>query len=86
MGVVAAPQLFWRFFDVVGLFRDWVAAGGSWWIVLGPIVMSALLIHYSGAGLMENTVRDRRPAYGNLYPPHQLFHSMAAAGAGLIQP
>jgi steroid 5-alpha reductase family enzyme len=39
------------------------AAGGAWWAVFSPIVMSALLIRYSGAGLLEKTITKRRPGY-----------------------
>lgn len=39
------------------------AAGGGWWTVVGPLVMSALLIRYSGAGLLEKTIGRRRPGY-----------------------
>lgn len=39
------------------------AAGGAWWAVFSPIVMSALLIRYSGAGLLEKTITRRRPGY-----------------------
>jgi steroid 5-alpha reductase family enzyme len=39
------------------------AAGGAWWTVFSPIVMSALLIRYSGAGLLEKTITRRRPGY-----------------------
>ncbi len=39
------------------------AAGGAWWTAVGPILMSALLIRYSGAGLLEKTIGKRRPGY-----------------------
>jgi len=39
------------------------AAGGAWWTVFSPVVMSALLIRYSGAGLLEKTITRRRPGY-----------------------
>ncbi|MFZ0015677.1 MAG: DUF1295 domain-containing protein [Acidimicrobiia bacterium] len=39
------------------------AAGGAWWTILSPVVMSALLIRYSGAGLLEKTITRRRPEY-----------------------
>ncbi len=38
-------------------------AGGAWWAVFSPVVMSALLIRYSGAGLLEKTITSRRPGY-----------------------
>ncbi|MGD2060529.1 MAG: DUF1295 domain-containing protein [Acidimicrobiia bacterium] len=39
------------------------AAGGSWWTVFSPLVMTALLMRYSGAGLLEKTITKRRPGY-----------------------
>ena len=39
------------------------ASGGAWWTVIGPLVMSALLMRYSGAGLLEKTISGRRPGY-----------------------
>lgn len=39
------------------------AAGGAWWTIFSPLVMSALLVRYSGAGLLEKTIRRRRPGY-----------------------
>jgi len=38
-------------------------AGGAWWTALGPIAMTALLMKYSGAGLLEKTITSRRPGY-----------------------
>lgn len=38
-------------------------AGGAWWTAVGPIVMTALLMKYSGAGLLEKTISSRRPGY-----------------------
>ena len=39
------------------------AAGGAWWAIFAPLVMSALLMRYSGAGLLEKTITRRRPEY-----------------------
>lgn len=39
------------------------AAGGAWWTVFSPLVMSVLLMRYSGVGLLEKTITRRRPAY-----------------------
>ena len=36
---------------------------GHWWTIAGPAVMTALLTRYSGAGLLEKTIVDRRPGY-----------------------
>lgn len=38
-------------------------AGGAWWSIFSPLVMSVLLIRVSGAGLLEKTIADRRPEY-----------------------
>lgn len=38
-------------------------AGGAWWTIVGPLVMTALLMKYSGTGLLEKTIASRRPGY-----------------------
>jgi steroid 5-alpha reductase family enzyme len=38
-------------------------AGGAWWSIFSPLVMSVLLMRVSGAGLLEKTIGDRRPQY-----------------------
>jgi steroid 5-alpha reductase family enzyme len=38
-------------------------ASGHWWTIVGPLVMTALLMKYSGAGLLEKTITNRRPGY-----------------------
>ena len=40
-------------------------AGGVWWSIVSPIVMSVLLSRVSGAGLLEKTITDRRPEYAD---------------------
>jgi steroid 5-alpha reductase family enzyme len=57
------PNYFGDFLIWWGFFIAGIAGGGPWWTILSPVVMSALLMHYSGAGLMEDTIGDRRPAY-----------------------
>ena len=59
------PNYFGDFSLWWGVYVVALAAGGPWWTILGPIVMSALLIHYSGAGLMEDTISSRRPGYAD---------------------
>lgn len=62
----------WRFTRHPNYFGDFcvwwgiylvAAAGGAWWAIFSPVVMSALLIRYSGAGLLEKTITRRRPDY-----------------------
>ena len=56
------PNYFGDFCVWWGLFLI-AASTGAWWPVIGPIVMSILLIRVSGAGLLERTIVDRRPGY-----------------------
>lgn len=67
------PNYFGDFLMWWGFFVMGIAAGGPWWTILGPIAMSALLIHYSGAGLMEDTIKDRRPGYADYVRRTSLF-------------
>ncbi len=62
----------WRYTRHPNYFGDfcvwwgfWLIAlsAGAWWSILGPLVMSALLMKYSGAGLLEKDIGDRRPKY-----------------------
>jgi steroid 5-alpha reductase family enzyme len=38
-------------------------AGGTWWTVIGPVVMTILLVRVSGKGLLERDIGERRPGY-----------------------
>ncbi|MEO7053374.1 MAG: DUF1295 domain-containing protein [Rhizomicrobium sp.] len=67
------PNYFGDFLMWWGFFALGIAAGGPWWTILGPIAMSALLIHYSGAGLMEDTIKNRRPGYADYVRRTSLF-------------
>jgi steroid 5-alpha reductase family enzyme len=57
------PNYFGDFMLWWGIYLIALAAGGPWWTIIGPLAMSALLIHYSGKGLMEDTIGKRRPGY-----------------------
>lgn len=67
------PNYFGDFLMWWGFFVLGIAAGAPWWTILGPVAMSALLIHYSGAGLMEDTIKDRRPGYADYVRRTSLF-------------
>lgn len=45
-----------------GLFLI-AASAGSWWTVIGPLLMSVLLVRVSGVALLERTIGERRPGY-----------------------
>jgi len=62
----------WRFTRHPNYFGDFcvwwgiylvATAGGAWWTVLSPLLMSYLLLKVSGVKLLEQTIADRRPAY-----------------------
>jgi steroid 5-alpha reductase family enzyme len=41
------------------------AAGGAWWSLPGPVLMSLLLLRVSGVSLLERDIGERRPRYAN---------------------
>jgi steroid 5-alpha reductase family enzyme len=64
----------WRFTRHPNYFGDFcvwwglyliAAAGGAWWTVLSPLVMSILLLRVSGVTLLEKTIGGRRPEYAD---------------------
>ena len=38
-------------------------AGGGWWSVAGPLLMSFMLLKVSGVALLEKDIGERRPDY-----------------------
>jgi steroid 5-alpha reductase family enzyme len=54
------------FGDACVWFGLWLVASsrpGTWWTVIGPVVMTVLLVRVSGAALLERTIGRRRPGY-----------------------
>jgi steroid 5-alpha reductase family enzyme len=39
------------------------AAGGAWWTIIGPILLTFLLLRVSGVALLERNIVERRAAY-----------------------
>lgn len=56
------PNYFGDFCVWWGFFLIALAAGG-WWSVVGPVLMSVLLLKVSGVALLEKDIGDRRPDY-----------------------
>ena len=56
------PNYFGDFCVWWGLYLIALAAGG-WWSILGPLLMSLLLLRVSGVALLEKDIGERRPAY-----------------------
>jgi steroid 5-alpha reductase family enzyme len=48
--------VWWGFYAIA-------AAAGAWWSVLGPLLMSVLLMRVSGVTLLEKDIGERRPEY-----------------------
>jgi steroid 5-alpha reductase family enzyme len=46
-----------------GLFAIALAAGGAWWSVVSPLLVTFLLLKVSGVSLLEADIGERRPAY-----------------------
>ncbi len=40
-------------------------AGGAWWALLSPVIMTFLLLKVSGVSLLEKDIGDRRPKYAD---------------------
>jgi steroid 5-alpha reductase family enzyme len=59
------PNYFGDFCVWWGLWLAAVGAGGTWWTVVGPLVMSWLLIKGTGAALTEKGMAERRPKYAD---------------------
>ncbi len=62
----------WRFTRHPNYFGDFAVwwghyvvalAGGAWWTMFSPLVMSFLLLRGSGVALLEKTISKRRPEY-----------------------
>ena len=58
------PNYFGDFCVWWGLYSI-AAAGGAWWTVGSPLLMSFLLMRVSGVALLETTIADRRPDYAD---------------------
>jgi len=65
---------FWRYTRHPNYFGDFciwwgfysIAVGaGAWWSIVGPLLMSLLLMRISGVTLLEKDIRERRPAYAD---------------------
>lgn len=56
------PNYFGDFCVWWGLFVI-AAAGGAWFTIVSPLLMSLLLLKVSGVALLEGSIADRRPDY-----------------------
>lgn len=56
------PNYFGNFLIWWGIWLV-AAESGAWWTVVGPLVMSILLLRVSGVAMLERTITERRPGY-----------------------
>jgi steroid 5-alpha reductase family enzyme len=65
---------FWRWTRHPNYFGDFCVwwglycialSAGAWWSIVGPLIMSVLLLRVSGVSLLEKDIGARRPAYAD---------------------
>jgi steroid 5-alpha reductase family enzyme len=59
------PNYFGDFCVWWGLFLVAVGSGAPLWTIVGPVVMSVLLMYVSGVTLLEKDLTSRKPAYAD---------------------
>lgn len=59
------PNYFGDFCVWWGIWLVALAAGGTWWTVVAPAVMSVLLIRVSGVALLERSLSRKREGYAD---------------------
>jgi steroid 5-alpha reductase family enzyme len=59
------PNYFGDFCVWWGIWLVALSAGSTWWTVVGPTVMSVLLIRVSGVAMLERSLSQRRPGYAD---------------------
>jgi steroid 5-alpha reductase family enzyme len=58
------PNYFGDFLVWWGIYLVSLALGAPWWSVIGPILMSVLLMRVSGVTLLEKALKERKEGYG----------------------
>ena len=59
------PNYFGDFMVWWGLYAIALATGDAWWTVVGPLLMSFLLLRVSGVALLEKSLNKRREGYAD---------------------
>ena len=57
------PNYFGDFLVWWGLYLVALEGPGTWWTIVGPLLMSFLLMRVSGVAMLEKTITSRRPGY-----------------------
>ena len=72
------PNYFGDFCVWWGIWLVALSTGSAWWTVVGPVVMSVLLIRVSGAALLERSLSQAARGLRGLRRPHQRLLPLAA--------
>jgi steroid 5-alpha reductase family enzyme len=59
------PNYFGDFLVWWGVYLIATAGGAPWWTVIGPLVMSVLLMRVSGVALLERSLKESKPGYAD---------------------
>jgi steroid 5-alpha reductase family enzyme len=77
------PNYFGDFCVWWGIWLVALSTGSAWWTIVGPVVMSVLLIRVSGAARLERSLAKRREGYAEYvartsgffpWPPRRSHH------------
>ena len=60
-------------------------AGGGWWSIVSPVVMTFLLLKVSGVSLLEKDIDERRPAYADYIARTSIFFPCPPKKYGSIE-
>jgi steroid 5-alpha reductase family enzyme len=56
-----------------GFFLITLSTPGSWWAVISPIIITAVLLKMTGIPLTEKALIDKRPGYGDYIKRTSVF-------------
>ena len=59
------PNYFGDFVTWWGIFIVGVASGAPWWTIVGPLFLSFTLTRWSGAPMLEHSLKKHRPGYAD---------------------
>ena len=59
------PNYFGDFLVWWGLYLLALSAGAPWWSVIGPVLLTVLLLRVSGVTLLERSLKNRKEGYAD---------------------
>ena len=62
------------------------AAGGAWWALVSPVLMTFLLLRVSGVSLLEKDIGERRPGYADYIARTSAFFPTLPKKLDAIEP